>query len=243
MRRVGWLWPAYVAAIGAVLVALQTGDPPIERTGAVLPFTVLVLAMATVRRPAEWTFAAAGLILTALSPAAAMTQAGGWLAVACIVLASITVMIAMTRSGAGRTIRRHRRIVAVLALLAGLIAIASFTVIAVNLPQALQAQPGCVDTCWGYAVSATLGIATLIELVAFTMVAVAFAGSLAAGLGALTVVVAENVLFGYGAPRPSASYAAVVVAWYVGAFIVTRRWTRPLPTAAGLMALGGEAGP
>ena len=52
MRRARWFLAAYVAAVCEVLIALQGGDPIMERAGAVIPFAVLVVAMATGRRPA-----------------------------------------------------------------------------------------------------------------------------------------------------------------------------------------------
>src|ERR1022692_718796 len=98
MRRVGWVVPAYVAAVSGVLIALQADDPTMARAGAVIPFAVLVVAMATAPRAAGWSFAVAGLVVTALCPMAARVEdRRDWrLAfVACIVLASIMVMIAM----------------------------------------------------------------------------------------------------------------------------------------------------
>src|ERR1017187_6550768 len=111
-----------------VLIALQADDPTMARAGAVIPFAVLVVAMATAPRAAGWSFAAAGLVVTALCPMAAVSRTGGtggWLFVACIVLASIMVTIAMIRAGAWRTMRRHTWIVALLGVFAGLVAITS----------------------------------------------------------------------------------------------------------------------
>lgn len=236
MPRVGWVVPAYVAAVSGVLIALQADDPTMARVGAVIPFAVLVVAMATAPRAAGWSFAAAGLVITALCPMAAVSRTGGtggWLFVACIVLASIMVTIAMIRAGAWPTMRRHTWIVALLGVFAGLVAITSCTAIAGSL-HVQRSHPRCIDTCWGDAVSFTLGTGALIELLAFTIVAVAFAARWIAGLGALTTVIAENVLPAYGEPRSSASYAATVVAWYIGALVVTRQWTRrPSPGRPG----------
>jgi hypothetical protein len=248
MRRASWFVPTYAAAACGLVMALRSGDPLMERAGAMIPFAVLVAAMAAGRHAAGWSCATAGMVLTALSPMAAVTVSGGpggWLAVACAVLAGAMMTIAMTQAGAWRIMRRHRWIATLLSMFAGLVLLASLSVIAVTLHVLLRSHPGCTGMggCMGYSVYFLLGAGALIELVAFTMVAVAFAASWAAGLGGLTVVIAEHVLGGYGEPRPSVSYAAAVVAWYAGALVITRQWTRPWRTAPGLTALTGEAGP
>jgi hypothetical protein len=71
-----------------------------------------------------------------------------------------------------------------------------------------------------------LGGILLAEILAFILFYAALVTSQATGIGVLVMVAAENVLFLYYTdPQRSAGYAATLLAWYAGIFIVARPWT------------------
>jgi hypothetical protein len=224
MRGIRRVVPAYVLAICAVVFPLLADHLDVARWCALLPFAVLMLAIAHDRD--GWIAAVGGLLVTCLAVLALASKPGDWIAAVAIPAGSLLLTVALLRSGGWQAIRRHRWITATVAVVPALLLCGALIAVVVALPQAFR--PQCVDSCFGPAVVVFLSLVLIGEVLAFALAAAAAARSRVTGLGALVLAIGENLLLFLAPPANTASYAAAIVTWYLGLFAVTLPWTREL---------------
>ena len=231
MRVTSWVFPAYLAATAAILIALFAGNLAAAQVLASLPFAIILVAMlVTPRREARPVLAGAGVFASALTAASFGSSAGDWAATFGFLGGTILLTFAVLAAGGWQAISRNRVGRALYLIAAGFLASYAIFGIAVTLPGALRPMPvGCVDTCWGDSIGLLLAVMMLGEVLLATLFVAAIAKNRQTGLGALVMAVGQNILFFSLPPRWSLGFALGVPMWLAGLLILTAPWTHALP--------------
>lgn len=232
MSRRGRITLLYLLAVTCVLVTQQAGNQLLWPVAGTVPFALLIVVVAVSGNRPGRRLASCALALAAIGPVLAATFTGGlggWLAVACFLAGAGVLTGAFTRAAAGT----RRRFLRAFLIGGGTLVILILILIGYSARVALRpVPPGCVDTCWGNGLGVYIMVAFEIEVVALILVVAAFAAGWLAGLGALGLAIAEQVVWwGYGANGTSPGHVVFMMLIYAGVLMVTNPWTRLLLSA------------
>jgi len=246
--RIRALFAFYAVAVLATVGALLTGHIGAAHITAAVPFGLLVAAIAGTPRPRSrgWAVAIAGLVGLSLTTWSFASAKSDWAGEFGLVSGTAALTVALARAGGWQGLRRHPLLVGVFLGSAGLVLAGPLAWVIVMLHQARQPMPrGCADACAWAALGLLLSLLVLAVAIAnilvATMTAVAFATHWRAGLGALTVLVAEDVLLFQAPPAATAAYFLGLPAWYLGLLAVTWPWIGP--GYASSVRTGGDEAP